>query len=395
MFLSERHFLTPYEQSLAFLTNQSCSLFQVYQKRRTEHLMKKDMRLKMLSLKTYGETILFAQKKGKKDCHLVISPWFHTVGRTAWAQTKSKLYISGITGDHMFNFCCRFFTRGSIKGNYFNHGLGNQSFTLNPGRRVKLIFSLSYCAAISPIPKHVKRECLLLLNFRRCSQFYSVGTLPQNQCFSMTWNNRIHSRTLDSRGSLRSCVSSTSSVVLAVSSQEQAGVSSRSLHSQTGECSREENQPCHPLQGPRCPLGTREPLRQLRGAWNGIQCPSILSWMKNEPPYPFPSSAGIKQSKAWVTVTGDDGWGCGGRFCWQDFRTWAFPDKPWYNGVGGSDQSFPPEIIWEHRPLFPRMCYNGMLKWATTVQCVSSPGHHSQESLPAVQGGGQAAQGAL
>lgn len=65
-FLSERHFLTPSEQSLAFLTNQSCSLFQVYQKRRTEHLMRKDMRSKMISLNTYGETILSAQKKGEK-----------------------------------------------------------------------------------------------------------------------------------------------------------------------------------------------------------------------------------------------------------------------------------------------------------------------------------------
>lgn len=65
-FLSERHFLTPSEQSVAFLPKQSCSLFQVYQKRRTEHLMRKATRTKMLRLNTYGETILCAQKKGKK-----------------------------------------------------------------------------------------------------------------------------------------------------------------------------------------------------------------------------------------------------------------------------------------------------------------------------------------
>lgn len=148
-FLSERHFLTPSEHSLAFLTNQSCHLFQVYQKRRTEHLIRHETL--NVRFKDIWRNYPLCSEKGKKiDCHLVTFPCFHTVDRTASAQTQSKLYISCITGDHVVNcFCHIFSTQGSIKGNYFNHGLGNQSFTIKPWKEGQVIFSPSYLAAIS------------------------------------------------------------------------------------------------------------------------------------------------------------------------------------------------------------------------------------------------------
>lgn len=87
---------------------------------------------------------------------------------------------------------------------------------------------------------------------------------------------------------------------LPMSSREHEGLSSRSPHNQTGKWSRRENQPCHPLQGPRWVLGTREipwgSSEEHETAftthlfWDG--------WGMILHGYPFPSSAGRKQSKA-------------------------------------------------------------------------------------------------
>lgn len=124
---------------------------------------------------------------------------------------------------------------------------------------------------------------------------------------------------------------------------------------------------------------------------------SILRWKEQDPPrIPFPWAL-QEESKAKLedTHTGSDGRGCEGRFhccllvlglehSLLNLMLWS---------RGWSGQSFPPEIIRE--PLFPKMFCCGMLKWTTSMECEPSLGPHPQESLPAGQGGGQAAQEAL
>lgn len=82
------------------------------------------------------------------------------------------------------------------------------------------------------------------------------------------------SRTLDSRDSLRDCLSSTSSMVLALSGHELSGAS-RCLQQEPAQSDWEAKQEGKPALPPstRTSLGagySREPLRQLRGAWNCI-----------------------------------------------------------------------------------------------------------------------------
>lgn len=151
----------------------------------------------------------------------------------------------------------------------------------------------------------------------------------------MTWNNPIHQQIT---GQQRQFAGLSEQHILcfwqwlATSCQEHAGASSRSLHNQTGKWSREENQPCHPLQGPFWVLGTRE------SPWGSSEEHETAftthlfwdGWRMILHVYPFPSSAGRKQSKAW---------GRSHRRWWLrvwrqilplpvSFRTWAFPVKP-------------------------------------------------------------------
>lgn len=204
-------------------------------------------------------------------------------------------------------------------------------------KSVKLIFFPLISCSNQPNPKTHDKRISVTSKFQMMVRVLLHGYFTTKSVFVSTWleTTTFTSRTLDSSDSLQDCLSSTSSAFgswLAMSSQECAGASSRSLHNQTGEWSREENQPCHSLQGPFWVLDTRrEPLRQLRGAQNCIHHPPILRWMDNDPPcVPFPSSAGWKQSKAW---------GHSHRRWWLrvwrqisllrlSFRTWAFPVKP-------------------------------------------------------------------
>lgn len=137
---------------------------------------------------------------------------------------------------------------------------------------------------------------------------------------------------------------------------------------------------------------SREPLRQLGRAWNCILHPPALSWMENDAPYPFPSSAGREQSKA--GVTGGDGWGCGGRFhcCLSVLGL----EHSLLNLIQWS------RVEWSILPSRNRLgartsLPQNVLPWDAEVnaECESSPRHRSQESVPGEQGGGQAAQEAL
>lgn len=189
-------------------------------------------------------------------------------------------------------------------------------------KSVKLIFFfLSFPAAISPIPKHRIREFLLLLNFRWWSEFYYMGTLPQNQCLfqhdlkqppspAEHWTVVTVCRTVWAAHPL--LLAHGWPWALRSVQVPPAGACTIRLESEAGR-----------------KTSPATPYKDLSGCWtleeslwgSSEEHKTAFTthlfwdgWTMILHVYPFLALQDESKAKLEDTVTGGDGWGCGGRF---------------------------------------------------------------------------------